>query len=88
MPPVARIGDTGSHGGTITTGSPTTKLDGRRVARVGDTYMCALHGAQIITSGVNSFPMEKKPVAVIGSSTSCGAVITSGSPTMSADEYQ
>ena len=87
MPPVSRVGDTGSHGGVITTGSPTTKLDGKRVARVGDTYLCAIHGAQVITTGVNSFPMEKEPVAVVGSHTSCGAVIISGSPTMSANEY-
>jgi uncharacterized Zn-binding protein involved in type VI secretion len=35
--PVIRLGDPGSHGGTVTTGSPDTTANGIPVARVGDT---------------------------------------------------
>ena len=36
--PVARVGDTGSHGGTITTGSSIFLDKDNPIARVGDIY--------------------------------------------------
>lgn len=83
MPPVARIGDTGSHGGTIITGSPTGKADGRPIARMGDTYNCPIHGPNPIAAGSPKYSMDGRKVARIGDITQCGAVITSGSPTHS-----
>lgn len=42
--PVARVGDTGSHGGTIINGSPNIRANDRPIALVGSTYNCPIHG--------------------------------------------
>ena len=42
--PVARVGDTGSHGGSITTGSNSIFVNSKPIARVGDIYNCPEHG--------------------------------------------
>jgi len=83
MPRVARVTDTGSHGGSITTGSGTTTVDGLAVARVGDTYACPLHGSNPIVTGSGVYSVDGKAVARIGDRTQCGALITSGSGTHS-----
>lgn len=80
MPPVARIGDSGSHGGSIVSGCATTRSDGPQVARVGDTYACPLHGPNPIAAGSSIMKIEGQRVARIGDPTACGAAITSGSP--------
>lgn len=80
MPAVARLGDPGSHGGAIISASPTTTADGKKVARVGDMYGCPRHGPNPITTGSNSFPVDNKKCAHVGSQTACGAIITAGSP--------
>ncbi|MBV8159121.1 MAG: PAAR domain-containing protein, partial [Dyella sp.] len=41
---VARLGDTLSHGGTITSASPNWQCNGIPIARVGDTANCSVHG--------------------------------------------
>jgi uncharacterized Zn-binding protein involved in type VI secretion len=81
MPRVARITDTGSHGGQIVTGSDTVTADGLKVARVGDMYACPIHGMNPIIEGSGAYTADGKKVARIGDATQCGAVITSGSPT-------
>lgn len=83
MPRVARITDTGSHGGVIITGSGTTKADGLAVARVGDIYDCPEHGPNPITAGSGGYSVDGAKVARVGDTTQCGAVITSGSGTHS-----
>lgn len=83
---VARVGDTGSHGGTIITGASTISVNGRKIARVGDIYACPIHGNNPIISGARSFFGEGKLVAHVGSKTACGAVITSGSPNTFTDD--
>ena len=40
MPAVIRIGDPGSHGGSVISGSPDTTVNGIAVARVGDQTAC------------------------------------------------
>ncbi|WP_081628557.1 PAAR domain-containing protein [Novispirillum itersonii] len=74
---VATIGSTGGHGGIITTGGKTT-AGGKKVARVGDTYSCPIHGAQTVTTGSSVFSDTGAQVAFVGCFTSCGDVILTG----------
>ena len=83
MPPVARLGDAGSHGGAISTGSPTGACDGRPIARVGDIYDCPIHGPNPIIGGSPVYFRDGRAVARVGDPTECGAVIATGSPTHS-----
>ena len=81
MPAVARLGDTGSGcggSGVITGSASKTTVDGKLVARVGDQYTCSLHLVQSITTGSSKYICEGAVTAVVGSSTSCGAIIDSG----------
>lgn len=76
----ARLGDAGSHGGVIITASPDTSANGLAVARVGDLYGCPQHGPNpIITGSTTGVRVNGKMVAIVGSKTACGAVITEGS---------
>lgn len=72
---VALLGDTSSHGGAVTSASPSTKVEGIAVARVGDSFVCPIHGGQTITSGSPRWKAEGRPVARTGSSISCGATL-------------
>lgn len=85
MQPVARLGDAISHGGTIVQGSPNFFCDGRPVARLGDTVICALHGPQKIVSASGKVFANNRGVARIGDSISCGATIVTGSPKLQID---
>ena len=80
--PVARLGDKSSHGGTIISSASRTYINGKLVARKGDLHSCPIkgHGVTPITSGSATVTIEGSPVARIGDSVGCGAVITSGSP--------
>lgn len=86
MPKVARLGDTGSHGGSIVTASGDTFANGRGVARVGDTYNCAFHGPNPITSGSSDTITNGQQTAHVGSTTACGATIITGSPDVFVNE--
>lgn len=85
MPKVIRIGDPGSHGGAVSTGSPDTFANGLAVARVGDTYNCPIHGPNPIVTGSSNVIINGKSVARVGDSTACGATLISGSPDVSAN---
>jgi uncharacterized Zn-binding protein involved in type VI secretion len=76
--PVARLGDTGTHGGQIVTSAQKTSCEGKLIARVGDTYDCPVHGPNPITTGSPNFVVEGQKVARTGSQTSCGATIIGG----------
>ncbi|PTS94277.1 PAAR domain-containing protein [Pseudomonas sp. HMWF006] len=78
--PVARLGDPGSHGGNISTGSSPIFVNSMPVALVGDIYSCPLHGSNPITTGAPHVFGLGKDVAHVGSQTACGATITAGSP--------
>lgn len=53
--PVARLGDPGSHGGNISTGSSPIFVNSTPVALVGDIYSCPIHGSNPITTGTPMF---------------------------------
>lgn len=78
--PVARLGDPGSHGGNISTGSSPIFVNTLPIALVGDIYSCPLHGSNPITTGAPHVFGLGKDVAHVGSLTACGATITAGSP--------
>jgi len=80
MPVIIRIGDPGSHGGSITTGSPDTFANGLKVARVGDTYNCPIHGPNPIATGSPNTTANGQAVARVGDTTTCGATLQTGSP--------
>ena len=80
MPKICRIGDTGSHGGAIITGSPDTFDSGVAVARVTDLYGCPLHGPNPLVEGSPDTYCNNLKVVRVGDHASCGAAMTSGSP--------
>jgi uncharacterized Zn-binding protein involved in type VI secretion len=84
MPGVSRIGDEGSHGGTISTGSSTSMADGTFVCRNTDIYDCDIHGPNPIECS-SSVTVDGLAIAFIGAMTSCGASIVTGSSTVFAD---
>lgn len=88
MPKAALIGDFGSdHDGfsatPITAGSPTTKIDGKAVARLGDPL--EPHDKpknpqhpRMIKSGSLTVMIDGKPAARVGDKVDCGGVIVGG----------
>jgi uncharacterized Zn-binding protein involved in type VI secretion len=80
MAKAIRIGDPGSHGGSVTSGSPDVIVNGKAVARVGDTYACSIHGANPIATGSADTFANGKAVARVGDITACGASLQAGSP--------
>lgn len=76
-PAIVRLGDTGSHGGVVSTASPDVEARGERVARVGDTYDCPVHGPNPIVEGSAGVTANGQPVARHGDATSCGATLVS-----------
>lgn len=85
MPAVARLGDTSSHGGTIISASSNLSADGQGVARAGDLHSCPISGHGITPLSSSSTNTNGgKSIVRVGDTAGCGAVITSGSPTVSA----
>ncbi len=81
MRPQARLGDISSHGGTVITGSFTTLVNGRPVARMCDLHVCPIpgHGVTPIVSGSFDTTTDGRPNARMGDMAGCGAVIVTGS---------
>ncbi len=75
---VARLGDSSTHGGEITTSASQTICEGQKVARVTDILNCPLHGPNPIVTGSPQFICEGQKVARTTSVTACGAQIIGG----------
>jgi uncharacterized Zn-binding protein involved in type VI secretion len=74
--PVILIGDKTSHGGVVLEGSPTSDVNGKRIARVGDKVSCPQRNCPSVTVIVTGDPtclIDGKPVARHGDKTACGA---------------
>lgn len=74
------VGDKTSHGGVVISGSTTTEIDGRKVARTGDKVTCPRKGhggISRIVSGDASCLIDGEPVARQGDRTACGAILFS-----------
>lgn len=78
MPLIARLGDTGTHGGQIITSASKWRCEGAFIARKGDLYDCPLHGINPIVSGSSKWKCEDADIARHGDQTQCGATIISG----------
>lgn len=85
MAKIVRVGDPGSHGGSVVSGSSTVSANGKQVARVGDTYACPIHGPNPITTGSPDTFANGLAIARVGDSTSCGATLIDGSPDVEAN---
>lgn len=80
--PIARLGDTGTHGGAISTAAAKSKCEGKMIARVTDIYDCPIHGPNPIVTGSPRYPVEGQLCARgngagESSVTACGALIIS-----------
>ncbi|MFP5482245.1 MAG: PAAR domain-containing protein, partial [Gammaproteobacteria bacterium] len=71
------IGDTTSHGGVVVSGSPTTSVEGRPIARVGDMVTCPLCKPHVfpIVEGLCTFTDNYMAVALHGHKIACGATL-------------
>lgn len=85
MPRIVRLGDPGSHGGSVTSASPNVYANGIRVACVGDTYHCPDHGPNPIVEGSPDVFANGRRVARVGDHTACGASLLGGSPDVRAN---
>lgn len=85
MPKFQRLGDSSTHGGVTITASPTTHADGIRVARIGDLFLCPLHGLVVHVQGSPTTHAEARSICRVGDLISCGALCTGASATTSAE---
>ena len=72
---IACLGDIGSHGGTISSVSSNTIIDGNKVALDGDLYSCSTHGIQAL-HGTGGLTVNGKAVVCRGDTAACGSAIT------------
>ncbi|MBT0571814.1 PAAR domain-containing protein [Curvibacter sp. CHRR-16] len=73
------VGDPTSHGGTVISGSPTRSIQGKAIARMGDSVDCpqkypdkSPHGVNAIVEGDPTCLIDGVPVALDGHKTACG----------------
>lgn len=78
MPLIVRLGDAGSHGGSVISSASKWRCEGALIARKGDIYDCPLHGPNPITGGSARHRCENAAIARHGDSTACGATLISG----------
>ncbi|UZW59477.1 PAAR domain-containing protein [Lysobacter enzymogenes] len=71
------MGDTTSSGGQVVSGSPFTDIDGKPVARIGDSVVCGLHGPTVIASGDATFIVDGQPLARERDGCACGCLLVS-----------
>ena len=71
--------DSQHKGGPILTGSTDTLIHGQGVARVGDQAKCESSSVDVITEGNSGITVNGRPVAIVGSATSHGGQVSSGS---------
>jgi uncharacterized Zn-binding protein involved in type VI secretion len=78
------VGDTlAPHGGDVTGGSHADIVDGKAVARKGDTVECKQHGTQTIAEGDGTSMIGGSPVALQGHRATCGCTLLSRGATIS-----
>lgn len=84
MKRVIRLGDPTSHGGTVVSAAPTSLINGKEVARVGDQVRCPRkgHGVTTIVEGDAAWRVDGRAVALDGYRASCGATLISTLPSL------
>jgi uncharacterized Zn-binding protein involved in type VI secretion len=74
--PIITLGCSTSHGGTVVSASQLSDIQGKAIARVGDSVSCPrCSGNLIIVSGDLSMIVDGAAVARDGDKTSCGATL-------------
>ena len=76
--PFILVGDTTDHGGTVISGAPSSDVQGRQIARVGDQVTCPKKGHGRVTTIVSGDPtcvIDGAPAARQGDKTACGATL-------------
>ena len=85
MPAVATLNSTSSHGGNMITASGDTFGNNSGICIDGDMHQCPISGHGITPVSAISTKdvyVNGKKIVVIGDKAACGAVITSGSPSI------
>lgn len=89
MPPAARVGDTSTHGGTITgPGVSTVMIKGMPAAVAGDMHVCALPPnahqptASPFPAGSATVLIGGRPALRTTDTCLCGAMAAVGEPTV------
>jgi uncharacterized Zn-binding protein involved in type VI secretion len=85
MPLIVRLGDPGSHGGSVVSSASKWRCEGALIARKGDTYSCPIHGPNPIVGGSSIWKCEGADIARHGDPTACGASVISGAAKWSCD---
>ncbi|CAJ0890689.1 PAAR domain-containing protein [Ralstonia flatus] len=78
--PIITVGDVGAHGSVVTTGSPTSKIRGRPIARLGDLVTCPIHGVNRIVNVSGSAKVGGEVMARAGDGTECGDILIGSQP--------
>ena len=76
--PFIVVGDKTDHGGVVISGAPTTDINGKMIARVGDQVTCPKRGhggTTVIVSGDPTMIIDGKPAARHGDKCACGATL-------------
>lgn len=69
------VGDKLDHGGSVISGASQTDINGKAVARKGDSAVCSSHGPTTIVSGDSTVLIDGQAVARQGDRTACGATL-------------
>lgn len=79
---IITVGDTTTHGGVVISGSPTCKIRGRPIARLGDLVRCPQnypdgrpHGINRIVQVAGRYKVGGIPGACAGDLTECGCAL-------------
>ncbi|MCT7304628.1 PAAR domain-containing protein [Ralstonia wenshanensis] len=76
---IIRVGDSTDHGGIVLNGIPSTDLDGRPMAGVGNMVSCPkCSGSFAIVEGAAHYTVNGVQIALSGMKTACGAVLLAG----------
>lgn len=78
--PFIVLGDSTDHGGKVIAGSPSSDINGKPIARMGDKVTCPIKGhggVTTIISGDHTNTIDGMPAARHGDKTACGATLIS-----------
>lgn len=83
MTAIIRQDDTGDHNkkkiGKVFKATGSATLNGKKIAVDGDLYLCPSHGkVKMIATG--SMMVDGKKSVKVGDKTTCGAILSTGSP--------
>ena len=82
--PFILVGDKTDHGGVVIQGSPSSDVEGKAIARVGDKVSCPKKGhggTTVIATGDPTCIIDGQAAARHGDKTACGATLISSQAT-------